>query len=216
MEQAECSRMRPKELGMGQLGLPVSLPAARVLGTCSAHNQGQRTSLVRSAQACQAPPGWLPAGTQHAMYPSPHGPAEKGPGSLAPALCPAAAVESLMLCVSVPSQHQFLWVVALQDMQHNLPAFGSILNKCWILSSASSLHPACKAGLCPVSPWGDAGNSVTCQISGTEKWVLKGILSEGGMRCYGPFLYTSVSYYSNWISSTTERTGPTHTSQGAS
>ncbi|XP_028941923.1 inactive serine protease 54, partial [Antrostomus carolinensis] len=174
---------------------------------------------------------------------------------------------------------QFPWVVALQDTQHNFLAFGSILNKCWILSATSSLsilrgalrqqhvlalvrlsvmkrgwedqpqylissviphkdfdevtlynniallrtatplqfssiiQPICfPHGTLSASDlmncWGDAGNPVMCQIRGTQRWVLKGILSEGGTRCYGPFLCTTVSYYSDWILATSERTGP--------
>uniref|UniRef100_A0A8D2L055 Serine protease 54 n=1 Tax=Varanus komodoensis TaxID=61221 RepID=A0A8D2L055_VARKO len=54
---------------------------------------------------------------------------------------------------------------------------------------------------------GHAGNPVMCQTTEARQWVLTGVLSKGGARCYGPFLYTRVSYYSDWIVSTTARCG---------
>ncbi|XP_058011658.1 inactive serine protease 54 [Ahaetulla prasina] len=47
---------------------------------------------------------------------------------------------------------------------------------------------------------GSAGNPVLCEADG--RWVLKGLLSEGGARCYGPFLYSRLIYYSDWIVAT--------------
>ncbi|XP_062997554.1 inactive serine protease 54 [Elgaria multicarinata webbii] len=54
---------------------------------------------------------------------------------------------------------------------------------------------------------GYSGNPVMCQAVETGQWVLKGVLSEGGTRCYGPFLYTRVSYYSDWVVTTTAKWG---------
>ncbi|XP_029139217.1 inactive serine protease 54 [Protobothrops mucrosquamatus] len=50
---------------------------------------------------------------------------------------------------------------------------------------------------------GSAGNPVLCEAEGRQ--VLKGLLSEGGARCYGPFLYSRLIYYSDWIVATTAR-----------
>ncbi|XP_038610009.1 inactive serine protease 54 isoform X1 [Tachyglossus aculeatus] len=55
---------------------------------------------------------------------------------------------------------------------------------------------------------GDPGNPVFCQAQDTRQWVLSGILNRGGMACFGPFLYTVVSHYSNWISTRTVKAGP--------
>ncbi|KAL8194562.1 UNVERIFIED_CONTAM: hypothetical protein K2H54_024731 [Gekko kuhli] len=52
---------------------------------------------------------------------------------------------------------------------------------------------------------GDPGNPIMCQAKETGHWVLKGVLTEGGTRCYGPFLYTRMSYYSDWIVTSTAK-----------
>uniref|UniRef100_A0A670K2Z3 Serine protease 54 n=1 Tax=Podarcis muralis TaxID=64176 RepID=A0A670K2Z3_PODMU len=54
---------------------------------------------------------------------------------------------------------------------------------------------------------GYPGNPVMCQADGTRQWVLKGVMTKGGMRCYGPFLYTRVSSYGDWIVTTTAKWG---------
>ncbi|XP_013920167.1 PREDICTED: inactive serine protease 54 [Thamnophis sirtalis] len=52
---------------------------------------------------------------------------------------------------------------------------------------------------------GSAGNPVLCEAEGRR--VLKGLLSEGGTRCYGPFLYSRLIYYSGWIVATMAKWG---------
>lgn len=46
-----------------------------------------------------------------------------------------------------------------------------------------------------------------CQVLDTGQWVLKGMLNNGGSKCYGPFLYTRVFHYSDWIVATTVKQG---------
>ncbi|XP_066206274.1 inactive serine protease 54 [Saccopteryx leptura] len=53
---------------------------------------------------------------------------------------------------------------------------------------------------------GDPGNPMMCQLHQMNLWVLRGILSPGGERCPGLFLYIKVEDYSDWIMSKTKTT----------
>ncbi|KAF6288873.1 serine protease 54 [Rhinolophus ferrumequinum] len=54
---------------------------------------------------------------------------------------------------------------------------------------------------------GDPGNPMMCQLQQLNLWVLRGILSQGGEKCPGLFLYIKVEDYSAWIMSKTRTTG---------
>lgn len=45
-----------------------------------------------------------------------------------------------------------------------------------------------------------------CQLQKLNLWVLKGIVTQGGEKCPGLFLYIKVEDYSDWIASKTRRT----------
>lgn len=45
-----------------------------------------------------------------------------------------------------------------------------------------------------------------CQLQQVNMWVLRGILSHGGEKCPGLFLYIKVEDYSDWIMSKTKKT----------
>ncbi|XP_032179729.1 LOW QUALITY PROTEIN: inactive serine protease 54 [Mustela erminea] len=53
---------------------------------------------------------------------------------------------------------------------------------------------------------GDPGNPMMCQLQKLNMWVLTGILSHGGEKCPGLFLYIKVEDYSDWIMSKTKKT----------
>uniref|UniRef100_A0A8D1REU6 Inactive serine protease 54 n=1 Tax=Sus scrofa TaxID=9823 RepID=A0A8D1REU6_PIG len=55
---------------------------------------------------------------------------------------------------------------------------------------------------------GDPGNPMMCQLKELSLWVLRGILSQGGEKCPGLFLYMKVEDFSDWITSKTKRTSP--------
>ncbi|KAJ8792007.1 hypothetical protein J1605_020209 [Eschrichtius robustus] len=55
---------------------------------------------------------------------------------------------------------------------------------------------------------GDPGNPMMCELKELNLWVLRGILSQGGEKCPGLFLYIKVEDYSNWITSKTKKTSP--------
>uniref|UniRef100_A0A8C8ZNJ2 Inactive serine protease 54 n=1 Tax=Prolemur simus TaxID=1328070 RepID=A0A8C8ZNJ2_PROSS len=46
---------------------------------------------------------------------------------------------------------------------------------------------------------GEPGSPMMCQLEKVNLWVLRGILTHGGEKCPGVFLYTKVEEYSNWI-----------------
>ncbi|KAL2762352.1 inactive serine protease 54 isoform 2, partial [Daubentonia madagascariensis] len=54
---------------------------------------------------------------------------------------------------------------------------------------------------------GEPGSPMMCQLENLNLWVLRGILTHGGEKCPGLFLYTKVEDYSDWIMSETKTAG---------
>ncbi|XP_075851800.1 inactive serine protease 54 isoform X2 [Microcebus murinus] len=54
---------------------------------------------------------------------------------------------------------------------------------------------------------GEPGSPMMCQLERLNLWVLRGILTHGGEKCPGLFLYTKVEEYSNWILYETRMSG---------
>ncbi|KAM6223754.1 LOW QUALITY PROTEIN: inactive serine protease 54 [Rhynchocyon petersi] len=54
----------------------------------------------------------------------------------------------------------------------------------------------------------EAGNPMICQLQESVLWVLRGVLNRSSKKCAGPFLYTEVEDYSDWIVATAQGIGP--------
>lgn len=63
------------------------------------------------------------------------------------------------------SSTEFPWVVSIQDKQYTHLAFGCILSKFWILSTASTLQHR------PVLPCVRVGNGLSCRPG--DQWGLQ-------------------------------------------
>ncbi|KAM6177436.1 inactive serine protease 54 [Erethizon dorsatum] len=77
------------------------------------------------------------------------------------------------------------------------------------------LHKLQKTGCGSHTEWetdavclGEPGSPMMCQLQDLDLWVLKGLLTQGGDKCPGLYLYTKVEDYSDWITSQASRTGP--------
>uniref|UniRef100_A0A8C2V964 Inactive serine protease 54 n=1 Tax=Chinchilla lanigera TaxID=34839 RepID=A0A8C2V964_CHILA len=55
---------------------------------------------------------------------------------------------------------------------------------------------------------GEPGSPMMCQLQGLDLWVLRGLLTHGGEKCPGFYLYTKVEDYSDWITSQASMAGP--------
>uniref|UniRef100_H0XHX4 Inactive serine protease 54 n=2 Tax=Otolemur garnettii TaxID=30611 RepID=H0XHX4_OTOGA len=54
---------------------------------------------------------------------------------------------------------------------------------------------------------GEPGSPMMCQLEKMSLWVLQGIMTYGGEKCPGLFVYTKVEDYSDWIMYKTKRAG---------
>uniref|UniRef100_H0UZ13 Inactive serine protease 54 n=1 Tax=Cavia porcellus TaxID=10141 RepID=H0UZ13_CAVPO len=55
---------------------------------------------------------------------------------------------------------------------------------------------------------GEPGSPMMCQLKNLDLWVLRGLLTHGGEKCPGLYLYTKVEDYSDWITSQASHAGP--------